>query len=46
MEKFEAYLLEMRENVKKEPKNDKERGFQLAVIMITEKYLLTKGESR
>ena len=42
MEKFEKYLFEMRETVKQQPKNDKERGFQMAVVMITEYYKACK----
>jgi hypothetical protein len=33
-EKFIKYITNLREEVKREPKNDKESGFQMAVVLI------------
>lgn len=40
MRTFEEYLENLRETVKREPKDDAERGFQTAVVLIYENYKL------
>lgn len=40
MKTFEEYLEHLREKVKTEPKDDVERGFQMAVMLMYENYKL------
>ena len=35
---FEEYLEKTREDVKRKPKNDLERGFQTAIVIVYERY--------
>lgn len=43
MKTFEEYLENLRETVKREPKDDAERGFQTAVMLIYEDFKIKKS---